>query len=333
MAKPIVIGVTLGDINGIGPEIALAAARKRPAGTRLVLVGHDPLVQTLAAEQGLPPVPAWQPLQDRLPRHGLSVWDPAPGAALKRRPGRVDTAASLAAAKWIEAAANVCLAGSLQAMVTAPICKEGFKKAGIDFPGHTEYLAALTKARRFAMLLVGEPLRVVLVTRHVPLRAVAQCLTGKGVYEAIRIATEALPWMGAGSGCIGVCGLNPHAGDGGALGDEELRVIRPAIRRAQKAGIQVAGPVPADVIFHQALSGTYAAVIAMYHDQGLGPLKMHAFESGVNITLGLPFVRTSPDHGTAFDIAGTGRANPSSMCEAIRMAGELAVRQNPWSQS
>ena len=223
-----------------------------------------------------------------------------------------------------------CRAGCLDAMVTAPISKEGFHKAGVDFPGHTEMLAELCGVKRFAMMLFGGPLRITLVTRHVPLTSVSKSLTTAGILETIRITGKALPWLGSPKQRIAVCGLNPHAGDGGTIGREEITVIEPAIRKARKEGFDVSGPVPADVVFHQALQGKYDAIVSMYHDQGLGPLKMLAFNSGVNITLGLPIVRTSPDHGTAFDIAGKGIANPASMIEAIRWAARLARRKNPW---
>jgi 4-hydroxythreonine-4-phosphate dehydrogenase len=217
-------------------------------------------------------------------------------------------------------------------MVTAPICKEGLKKAGFSMPGHTEYLAECCGTSRFAMMLIGGPLRVLLVTRHLPLRRVADAVTRENVRGAIAIAAEALPWLGCSKGRIGVCGLNPHAGDGGAIGDEEQRIIRPAVMAMRRRGIPAEGPVPPDVMFYQALHGQYDVVVAMYHDQGLGPLKMLAFESGVNVTLGLPMVRTSPDHGTAFDIAGTCRADATSMSAALKLAGKLSARTNPWKK-
>jgi 4-hydroxythreonine-4-phosphate dehydrogenase len=215
-------------------------------------------------------------------------------------------------------------------MVTAPMSKEGFYKAGVDFPGHTEMLAELCGVKRYAMMLFGGPLRITLVTRHVPLTSVSKSLTTAGILETIRITGKALPWLGSPKQRIAVCGLNPHAGDGGTIGREEITVIEPAIRKAREESFDVSGPVPADIVFHQALQGKYDAIVSMYHDQGLGPLKMLAFNSGVNITLGLPIVRTSPDHGTAFDIAGKGIANPASMIEAIRWAARLARRKNPW---
>lgn len=317
MRRPVQVGITLGDINGIGPEVALKAARLfRQPGVRLVFVGSASAL--LEQARAL-----------RLPAHG-DVRDPAPALRPRWQPGQLAAGASAAAAAWIRAAAAACLNGELDAMVTAPISKEGFHKAGVMVPGHTEMLADLTGAKRYAMMLFGGGLRVLLVTRHLPLSKVARALTPGKVLEAIAIASEALPWMGCRRARIAVCGLNPHAGDGGEIGREEIDIIAPAIRRARRGGADAVGPVPADAVFHQALAGKYDAVVAMYHDQGLGPLKMLAFEKGVNVTLGLPIVRTSPDHGTAFDIAGKGAANPSSMLEAIRWAAKLARRRNPW---
>ena len=315
------IGITLGDINGIGPEVALRAAVRRgwPADARFVLIGARSALDTQA-----------KALRPPAGGRKVSQGGPTPDRQPALRPGRVRADASLAAEGWIRAAVGACLDGRLDAMVTAPICKEGFQKAGLRAPGHTELLAELTGARRFAMMLFGGPLRVVLATRHLPLSRVAANLTSDSILEAVRLTGEALPWLGCPRGRIGVCGLNPHAGDGGALGREEQEIIAPALWRARRAGFDVEGPVPADVIFFRAVRGEFDAVVAMYHDQGLGPLKMLAFESGVNVTLGLPIVRTSPDHGTAFDLAGRGRANPSSMVEAVRQAIALARRPNPW---
>jgi len=316
MKRPVRIGITLGDVNGIGPEVALkAAARMARAGVEITLVGSTPVVREQARFLSLPVLP---------------VWDPTPPFRPRWMPGRIRLDASKAAAAWIRAAVAACQSGELDAMVTAPISKEGFHKAGINVPGHTEMLAALTGTRRFAMMLFGGGLRILLATRHVPLKDVSRNLTRPKVLDAIRITGEALPWLGCRRRRIAVCGLNPHSGDGGEIGSEELTIIGPAIRQAKKEGFDVVGPVPADVVFHHALKRKYDAVVAMYHDQGLGPLKMLAFDVGVNVTLGLPIVRTSPDHGTAFDIAGRNKANPSSMVEAIRWAAKLARRRNPW---
>lgn len=331
LTRMIRLAITLGDLNGIGPEIALQAVYggSAPSSVRFVLVGDAALAAHMAASFGYSIPPQWAPGEAWPSRAKAVVWSPG-RAAPARTPGRITAAASRAAVDWIRHAVEAALAGQVDGIVTAPICKEGLKKAHLAMPGHTEFLAELTGTKRYAMMLVGGPLRVVLATRHVPLSAVPQCLSACSIREAAEMADEGLRWMGLKAPRIGVCGLNPHAGDGGALGDEEKRLIVPAVRALKRAGLNVSGPIPSDVIFHQALKGSYDAVVAMYHDQGLGPLKMIAFEEGVNVTLGLPIVRTSPDHGTAFDIAGKNRANPASMLAAIRLATVLAARPNPW---
>ena len=299
-----------------------------PKRLNLVLIGAHASVAAQCRRARLRVPPPWNPGDPNPSR--VSIWEPAPCGHAKVRPGIASAKAARLAAAWIEAAARSALHGSLDALVTAPISKEGLRLAGIPFAGHTEMLASLTGTRRFAMMLIGGPLRVVLVTRHVPLARVPGEVTAARIVEAAQIAAEALPWLGARNRTIGICGLNPHAGDGGAIGTEEQRVIARAIARLRKKGLAVEGPVPADVIFYHAVRGRYGAVVAMYHDQGLGPLKMLAFDTGVNVTLGLPIVRTSPDHGTAYDIAGQGVASPRSMIAAIRLAYQLAGKPNPW---
>lgn len=295
------IGITCGDVNGIGPEIALkAVSRGWKNRADLVLIGPDQI-------DGI--YEDWA-----IPFNGSIA------------PGQITAEASQAAVAAIERAVRGCVSGELDAMVTAPICKKGLKLAGFDWPGHTEMIAAMTGCKRYGMMLMGRGLRVMLATRHLPLRDVAGALTKENILEAIELTHETLRRFGIANGRIGVCGLNPHAGDGGTLGSEEQTVIAPAIEAARASGIQATGPVPADVIFFQALEKQYDAIVAMYHDQGLGPLKMHAFDCGVNITAGLPIIRTSPDHGTAFDIAGQDKAKPESMIAAIETAIELATK-------
>ncbi|MBN1268151.1 MAG: 4-hydroxythreonine-4-phosphate dehydrogenase PdxA [Kiritimatiellae bacterium] len=326
------LAITIGDINGIGPEVSLKAAFRHrwPADLRLVLVGHGGILREQARRFGLRVPPAWDPSSRARPAARVTVWDPFPRAHITWRPGLITRKAAELSVDWIHSAVRKCLDGTFAGMITAPICKEGLKKAGLDIPGHTEFIARLTQTKRYAMMLIGGPLRVVLVTRHIPLRHVADSLKKENILECIQIAAEALPWLGVRRGRIGVAGLNPHAGDGGAIGTEEIELIAPAVRAARRGGLRAEGPVPPDVIFHKAARGAYDAVVCMYHDQGLGPLKMLAFESGINITLGLPILRTSPDHGTAFDIAGQGRADPGSMIAAIKLASGLSKRKNPW---
>ncbi len=325
------IGITLGDVNGIGPEVALKAVyRKRwPAGIQFVFIGHPDILAEQAARFALP-APHTATLEDP-PRARTICWAPA-RIRLKWKPGQLDPDASAAAGEWILAGVDACLRGQLDGLVTAPISKEGFHRAGIDVPGHTEMLADLCGVTRFGMMLFGGPLRVVLATRHLPLRAVPDAVTPAAVEEAIALTADALPWLGARRARIAVCGLNPHAGEGGELGAEDDHVIRPVVERLRERGLRVTGPLPGDTVFHQAAAGDYDAVVAMYHDQGLAPLKLIAFDSGVNLTLGLPIVRTSPDHGTAFALAGRNRANPASMTEALKWAVALARRKNPWAR-
>ncbi|MFH1477302.1 MAG: 4-hydroxythreonine-4-phosphate dehydrogenase PdxA [Verrucomicrobiota bacterium] len=256
----------------------------------------------------------------------------ADGRSIAGRPGVTGKTQGQAAAFWIQAAVSGCMAGCFDALVTGPICKQSLRLAGLPFPGHTEFLAELTGTRSFAMMLLGGHLRVVLVTRHLPLGRVAGCISRTAIQETVQLGSQALSWLGVKQKTVGVCALNPHAGDNGILGCEEITIIQPALRALRRRGLAVEGPVPGDVIFHQALQGRYGAIVAMYHDQGLGPLKMIAFDEGVNLTLGLPIVRTSPDHGTAFDIAGKGVAQAGSMIAAIRLAARLAHRKNPWAR-
>ena len=323
------VAVTAGDANGIGAEVALKAAwQERGAGTRIVLVGHRAVWERAAAACGAELPEEWDLLAGGGPE--VYTWDPGMGPAPRCAWGKVRKDAAVAAYGYILAATSAALNGRADAVVTAPINKEGFQAAGIPAPGHTELLAKLTGAKRYAMMLFGKRIRVVLATRHLPLRKVADALTREAVEEAIDMLAAGLAWMGWKAPRIGVCGLNPHAGDGGALGDEERRVVAPAVAACRKRGVRAEGPIAADAIFHRHLRGDFEGVVAMYHDQGLGPMKMDSFEDGVNLTLGLPIVRTSPDHGTAYDLAGKGAADAGSMVSALRWARKLAARRNPW---
>ncbi len=273
-------------------------------------------------------------------RIGIALGDPAgigPEVALKAlRSGQLDrrfdyeiignprTKRRADAVDWVVEGANRCLAGELAALVTAPITKELLHRGGYPFVGQTELLAHLSRTKRFAMMLAGGPLRVALVTTHAPLRDVAKLITVRKIVEVVELSHEICRRFGVKRPRIAVAGLNPHAGEGGLLGNEERRIIAPAVKRAARHGIVVSGPHSADTLFYRAAHGQFDAVVAMYHDQGLAPLKLIAFDNGVNLTLGLPFVRTSPDHGTAPDIAGKGIARPDGMIAAINMAARLA---------
>ncbi len=333
-SRTTIIGITLGDVNGIGPEVACAAtARKWPESLRLVLIGDRAIVTQLMADHGFAQPACWAPEQSDVPPSPVSVWDPGQRPPLPHNPGRCRVAAARAAYDWICAGTQAALDGKLHALVTAPIQKEGFMKAGIDVPGHTELLARCCGVQQVEMMLLAGTFRVVLATRHIPLANVPAALTPSGLQATIRMTAEMLEWLGARHKRIAVCGLNPHAGDGGAIGREEQTCIMPAIRQARRQLPHLTGPVPADTVFHQVRQHQYDAVVAMYHDQGLAPFKMWAFDRGVNLTGGLPIVRTSPDHGTAYDLAGRNQANPASMVAAIRLAARLAHRPNPWARA
>jgi len=324
------IGITLGDITGIGPEVVLKAlAAELPADdTRYLILGDPEHAVRLNEQLGLKL--ALTPFTGESTGTRLSVTNPLP-QALPRALGPGAPAAALAAVAWLWDGAARCLRGQLAALVTAPVNKQAIVRAGHPFVGQTEFLAHLAGAARTAMMLLGHDdcgrwLRVALVTTHLPLRQVPDSLSRAKVETVIELAAQACRDLGLPRARLAVCGLNPHAGEGGAFGTEDLEIIAPAVYAAQQRGFDAVGPLPADTVFHHALRGDFEAVVSMYHDQGLAPLKMIAFETGVNWTLGLPFIRTSPDHGTAYDIAGQGKADPSSMIAALRLAKQLAAR-------
>jgi 4-hydroxythreonine-4-phosphate dehydrogenase len=228
--------------------------------------------------------------------------------------------------RYITTAASLCLTGRAAAMATAPINKEVLNRAGHHYPGHTELLAELTGTTDFVMMLAGDRLRVTLVTIHEALAAIPSLLTVEKILSTIRITHQDVSRYFKTSPKIAVLALNPHCGEGGLFGDEESLVIRPAVEQARSLGIDVHGPLSADTLFHFAVQGAYDAVVCMYHDQGLIPLKLLHFDDGVNITLGLPIIRTSVDHGTAYGLAGRGEASAASMTAAIRIAAQMALR-------
>jgi 4-hydroxythreonine-4-phosphate dehydrogenase len=324
----------LGDVRGVGPEIALKAVAmelaRDPHGARYVLLGDRGHIAYWWHRLGCAfPIAAPASSAANLdPAAPVTVLDPGrPALALSW--GRAEPEAALAAVEWLEAGARLCLDGRLDALVTGPVNKASIVDAGIPFVGQTEWLARVAGSSRFAMMLLGADdrdrwLRVALVTTHLPLRAVPDAITGPGIEQAIELAAQACADLGLPRRRVGVCGLNPHAGEQGKLGSEEQSLIAPAVRACNARGLDVTGPWPADVLFHQAYRGDYDAVVAMYHDQGLGPLKTIGFDHGVNWTLGLPLIRTAPDHGTAYDIAGQAKANPESMRAALCLARDLA---------
>jgi len=282
------VAITLGDPAGIGPEIALQAS-------------IDPRV--------------------------LEVCEPVlygPEAHLVFTPGQLSAEAGRAAYHAIVRAVDDAVAGRVDAVATAPINKEAFALAGLPWRGHTELLAALTGAASVAMMFYAEALRVVLATIHLPLADVPRMLTRETVERILRLSAQELPRFGYPSPRIALTGLNPHAGEGGILGREETTTLEPAVAACRADGLDVQGPFPADTVFVRAARGEFDAVVACYHDQGLIPVKLLAFGKAVNVTLGLPIVRTSVDHGTAFDIAGRGIADHGSLVEAVRLAARLA---------
>jgi 4-hydroxythreonine-4-phosphate dehydrogenase len=282
------LAITVGDPAGIGPEIAVKTAA-------------DPRVLEVCE-----PV-LYGPSADNFPK------------------GRVSAAAGQAAYDAIVEAVADAKAGRVAAIATAPINKEAFAAAALPWRGHTELLAHLTGARRVAMMFHAESLRVVLATIHIPLADVPRTLTRELLEETIDLAASELPRFGVPSPRLALAGLNPHAGEHGLMGVEEQNVLEPAVEVCRARGVRIDGPFPADTVFVRAVRGDYDAVIACYHDQGLIPVKLVAFGRAVNVTLGLPIIRTSVDHGTAFDIAGTGTADPSSLVHAVLLAARLAA--------
>ena len=327
------IAIACGDFAGIGPEVTLkAVADLARAGepSRYVLVGDRNHLRAWASRVGVGELPDHTPASEA----PIAVLDPrSQPLPVTLKPG--ESVSALAALEYLEVAARGALNGAFAAVVTAPVSKEAILRAGKAFIGQTEFLAELAGNPPVTMMLLGDDpqgrwLRVALVTTHLPLRDVPDAITGEAVVRAIRHGAMAGRNLGLARVRVGVCGLNPHAGEGGMLGDEEVRVLQPAIDQVRSMGVEVVGPVGADTLFHEALEGRYEIVVAMYHDQGLGPLKLAAFANGVNWTLGLPLVRTSPDHGTAFNIAGRGIADASSMRAALRLAGRLAKHPLSW---
>jgi 4-hydroxythreonine-4-phosphate dehydrogenase len=324
------IAISLGDVTGIGPEVTLKALAAEAASDplRYLLIG-DP-VSTLSLNRALGLNLPLQPFGGPAAAGRYFLHNPLPAPLAAGLPPGSPSAARAALASLTDGAKR-CLLHEMDALVTAPLNKESVLRAGQDFIGQTEFLSRLAGAKPTAMMLLGQDdrqrwLRVVLATTHLPLKQVAAQLRPESVETAVTLAARACRDLDLPRCRIAVCGLNPHAGEGGKMGDEEITLIKPVVDAAQKRGLDVTGPLSADALFYHAYRGDYDVVVAMYHDQGLVPLKMVAFESGVNWTLGLPFIRTSPDHGTAYDIAGQGKADPSSMRAALRLARQLAAK-------
>jgi 4-hydroxythreonine-4-phosphate dehydrogenase len=332
------IAITMGDPAGIGPEVVVKALadpvlRHR---ARYIIYGMNELL-AYAADLAEFDVFWWRAQYNGRLRsypHDVVVVDydqyTMLGSAI-RSPSKMGGEASMRFCVDAIEAANRKL---VDAVVTAPIAKESWKLAGYHYPGHTELFAHKTGARRYAMMFAGGPLKVVLATVHIPLMGLWGKLNIGTVFHPIELMNQTLiDWFDIPKPRIAVCGVNPHASENGQFGDEEERIISPAILMAREQGIDASGPYPPDTIFMKARDGHYDAVVAMYHDQGLIPVKLLAFDQAVNMTIGLPIIRTSPDHGTAFDIVGRNRANPGSMRAAIEMAIDLAVKKQSREQA
>ncbi len=330
------LGITTGDPAGIGPEISLRAARERSfAGVcRLVLFGSWDLLRSRSADIGLP-FEFEKISTDSLSDRSLHIPDRCiiDVPAEKIEVGSGSKASGEAAAHNIIECASACRTGLLDAMVTAPLNKKYFQEAGYSFPGHTEFLAHLAGVSDFAMAFLTERLKVVLATIHVSLRDAIESIDAELVYRKLQIIVTEFRRLGLPCGRVAVAGLNPHAGESGIMGTEEMERIEPAVRRAQSLFPEstIDGPLPADTLFWRAYNGEFDVVLAMYHDQGLAPIKLVGFGEAANVTLGLPFIRASVDHGTAFDIAGKGIARHDSMNAAIRWALRLiSVPRSPF---
>jgi 4-hydroxythreonine-4-phosphate dehydrogenase len=329
---PPLIAVTMGDPAGIGAEVIVKAAgalgERRGAPSMVVIGDLGVMSETARRLRSRCAVRQWRPgepitaISEALPVLAVSEL-----SATARRPGRPSVAGAHAAYDYVVRGAQMAMRGEVDALVTGPISKEWLNRAGHRYPGHTELLAGLAKVRLFRMMFAGDALKLALVTMHIALADVPAAINVKNVLDTIRLLARHLrECHGLVRARIGVLGLNPHAGEHGMFGDEERRAIAPAVRRAGREGIDAFGPLAPDTAFLRTQGGfRFDAAVAMYHDQGLIALKTLEFDRAVNVTLGLPFIRTSPDHGTAFDIAGSASARPSSMIAALEYAGRAAM--------
>ena len=325
MKFPPVIAVTSGEPAGIGPELCAMLVHQRHSARRVIL-GDRRLIEARARQVGLPlPLADFQ--KEGAPSPGVLEILHVPLCAPSRA-GHLEPANAAYVLALLDRALAGCQSGEFAAMVTAPVHKGVINQAGIAFTGHTEYLAARTGTPRVVMMLAGAGLRVALATTHLPLKDVPAAITRHELETTIRILhADLVSKFGIARPRILVAGLNPHAGEGGHMGREEIEVIAPVLEKLRGEGMDLAGPLPADTLFTRGVLAGSDAQLAMYHDQGLAVLKYAAFEDGINITLGLPIIRTSVDHGTALDLAGTGRADPRSLYAAVDLAVQLAQRR------
>ncbi len=327
-----VLALTIGEPSGIGPDITIAAWQKlRKSGPAFAFLGPADVISDRAACLG--EVIATAIISE--PREAANVFAKAipvvdPGLDISVERGKPDGRNAKAVLRSIEAAVALTLSGGFEAIVTNPIQKAVLYGAGFAFQGHTDFIAELCRSAGHpadpVMMLSTQGLRTIPVTVHIPLKDVPGALTKDGIVRQVRIAEKALrEKLGIIAPRIGVTGLNPHAGEGGALGREEFDIIQPAIDELEKSGVHVEGPLPADTVFHEQARESFDLIVCMYHDQALIPVKTIGFHDGVNTTLGLPLVRTSPDHGTALSLAGTGKANPSSLIAALKLAAAMTA--------
>jgi 4-hydroxythreonine-4-phosphate dehydrogenase len=323
------IAITMGEPGGVGPEVIVKALQSGKAGKKFtpIVIGNADVMREAVKMTGLP----------------VRIRTVSDISGIRTEPGHINVldirshisakkcapskSAGSAIIKYIEKAVELAQNNEIFAIVTAPISKESLNMAEAEWPGHTEMLADFTNTKNFAMMFASKKLNVILSTIHISLKDVPKKINEKLVLSTIRLAKKGAGMLGVKEPKIAVAGLNPHAGESGIMGTEETKAITPAINKARKEGINASGPYPPDVVFHKALNKEFDMIVCMYHDQGLIPFKMLAFETGVNVTVGLPIIRTSPDHGTAFDIAWNNNANPSSMIEAIKLAARMKLNK------
>ncbi|QPJ61977.1 MAG: 4-hydroxythreonine-4-phosphate dehydrogenase PdxA [Candidatus Nitronauta litoralis] len=308
------LAITMGDPAGVGPEIIIKALHTRPDSCRPVIIGDQKILQNTARYLELP---------DALDDVQVIDLDNVPDSLTTGAPTRESGAASVS---YIKTAVDLALKQEVDAIVTAPISKEAINLAGYNYPGHTELLADLTDVPYSLLMLASDEMRVVLTTTHVALSDIKPLITHERVLRTLKLTHQWLAGIGIKLPRIAVTGLNPHCGDGGVFGKEEEESIIPAIKEAQASGLAIAGPFSADALFGRYQAGQYDTIVTMYHDQGMIPIKMASQDRAVNVTLGLPIIRTSVDHGTAYDIAGTGMAKPDSLLHALNLAARLAQR-------
>lgn len=325
--KPLIV-ITMGDPAGIGPEIIakVIGGNDLFSVCRPVVIGDAVVMKKIIDEMRLSlTVRSIASLKEAGPRQGrMDIVDIKNVDLTRHRWGAPDKSSGTAVVEYIKKAVDLCMKHEAQAVVTAPINKEIMNAAGHHFAGHTELLAHLTDTKDFGMMFVGGGLRVILVTIHIALKDVPRHVNTTSVLKTLRLAHKAMKDFGIEKPRIGVAALNPHAGEGKLFGSEEGDAILPAVIKAREEGIHASDPLPADTLFYKAKNNYYDMVVAMYHDQGLAPLKVLAFGNAVNVTVGLPIIRTSVDHGTAYDIAGKGCADPASLLEAVKLAARMA---------